>query len=79
MEKIINESQIMKEIQKFMPSFMKIARQMWFDYDKEADVLYISFEKPQNAEDSIMQDNIIIHKREDKIVGLTIVNASRFS
>ena len=31
------------------------------DYDKEADVLYISFEKPQNADDSIMQGNMIIH------------------
>jgi len=79
MEKMIDKSQIIGEIQKFMPIFIKIARRMWFDYDEEADVLYISFEKPQNADDSIMEGNIIVHKREEKIVGLTVLNASRLS
>ena len=78
-EKIIKEVKIINEIQKFLPSFMKIARQMWLDYDEEADVLYISFEKPQNAEDSIMQGNMIIHKRGNKIVGLTFLNASELN
>mgnify|MGYP001572805803 CR=1 FL=1 len=47
-------------------------------YDKEADVLYISFEKPQNADDSLMDGDVIIHKRGNKVVGLTIINASKF-
>ncbi len=58
---------------------MKIASQMWIDYDKEVDVLYISFEKPQHADDSLMEDNFIIHKRKDKIVGLTLLHASEFN
>ena len=72
------EERIIKYIEKIIPQFVKIAGQMWVDYDKEADVLYISFEKPQNAEDSIMEGKIILHKRGGRIVGLTIVNASKF-
>ncbi|WP_228021097.1 DUF2283 domain-containing protein [Microcystis sp. LEGE 08355] len=32
---------------------------IWIDYDEEADVLYISFRKPQRANDSLLEDNII--------------------
>jgi len=72
------EKAMIKEVEKVVPSFMKISPQMWVDFDKEADVLYISFEKPQHADDSEMEDDIVIHKRKDKIVGLTILHASRF-
>ena len=72
------EEKIIENVERIIPQFVKIARQMWIDYDKEADVLYINFEKPQNADDSVMDGNIIVHKRANKIVGLTIVNASKF-
>lgn len=72
------EEKIINKIEKMIPGFVNIARSLWIDYDREADVLYISFEKPQNAEDSLMEGNLIIHKRENKIVGLTILNASKF-
>lgn len=53
-------------------------RQMWTDYDPEADVLYISFQKPQQANDSIMQDNgHIYHYRDEELVGITILHASQ--
>lgn len=72
------EEAMIREVSKFIPNFIKIARQMWIDYDKEADVLYLSFERPQNADESEMEGNIIIHKRENKIVGLTVLHASEF-
>ena len=51
---------------------------VWIDYDKEVDVLYISFEKPQRADDSIIQDDgKIYHYRSDWIVGITVPNASK--
>jgi uncharacterized protein YuzE len=50
---------------------------MWIDYDEEADVLYLSFCKPQKANDSELRDDgIIIHRRGKKVVGLTIQDAS---
>ncbi len=53
------------------------ARQMWTEYDPEADVLYISFRKPQQANDSIMEeDGNIYHYHDDLLVGITILNAS---
>lgn len=50
------------------------------DYDKDADVLYVNFGKPQKADDSVQgEDGIIRRKKGKKIVGLTILNASRFN
>jgi uncharacterized protein YuzE len=54
------------------------ARQLWTDYDAEADVLYISFRKPQQANDSIMEDDgNIYHYRDEELVGITVLNASK--
>ncbi|MDZ7260495.1 MAG: DUF2283 domain-containing protein [candidate division KSB1 bacterium] len=53
------------------------AKHVWFDFDDEADVLYISFERPQNATDTDMLDNgVFIRLRGKKIAGLTITNFS---
>lgn len=50
---------------------------VWLDYDREADVLYISFRKPQRASNTIeTDDDILIRKDGNMIVGLTILNAS---
>ncbi|MDQ1354188.1 MAG: hypothetical protein QG657_4497 [Acidobacteriota bacterium] len=50
---------------------------IWLDYDKEADVLYMSFRKPQRATTTIeTDDDILIRKDGNAIVGLTILNAS---
>ncbi len=51
---------------------------IWIDYDREADVLYINFERPQEATDSVLRDDVLIRKRDGKIIGLTILNASKF-
>jgi uncharacterized protein YuzE len=51
---------------------------VWLDYDKEADVLYMSFRKPQRATETVeLEDDILIRKDGKEIVGLTILNASR--
>jgi len=50
---------------------------IWLDYDEEADVLYMSFRKPQRATRTIeMENDILVRKDGKKIVGLTIMNAS---
>jgi uncharacterized protein YuzE len=51
------------------------SKRMWVDYDEEADVLYLSFRKPQQANDSLMDDDIIYHYRDKELVGLTILHA----
>jgi len=52
-------------------------RQVWADYDREADVLYLSFRKPQRAKKTVeMADNVLIRTDDDEVVGITILNAS---
>lgn len=53
---------------------------LWVDYDQEADVLYISFGRPQKADDAQQGgDGIIRRKKNNKIIGLTVLGASKFS
>jgi uncharacterized protein YuzE len=53
------------------------ATHIWVDYDREADVLYMSFRKPQNATKTIeVDDDVLVRKNGRTIVGLTILNAS---
>ena len=53
------------------------AHPVWIDYDSQADVLYISFRKPQQANDSVMEEqDIIYHYRDNEVVGITVLNAS---
>ena len=50
---------------------------LWLDYDKQADVLYISFRRPQRATRTVELDqDILVRKDGAQIVGLTILNAS---
>jgi len=50
---------------------------MSLDYDAEADVLYISFRRPQHATDTeVREDGILVHRRGKQVVGLTILEAS---
>jgi uncharacterized protein YuzE len=45
---------------------------------EQADVLYISFRKPQQAIDSIMEeDGNLYHYRNGELVGITVLHASQ--
>ena len=79
MEKIALNSQIIGDISKIVPHLLNFPqKRMWIDYDDEADVLYISFKKPQKATDSeMLDDGILLRYKGTDIVGLTILNASR--
>lgn len=51
--------------------------QVWIDYDREADVLYLSFRRPQRAKQTVeTDDDILIRKDGKQVVGITILNAS---
>ncbi|MEW5745411.1 MAG: DUF2283 domain-containing protein [Nitrospirota bacterium] len=59
-----------------LPYILKMpSHRIWIDYDEEADVLYISFRKPQQANDSIMENDIIYHYHDKELVGMTILHA----
>ncbi len=53
-------------------------RNIWIDHDREADVLYVSFRRPQDADDSELTDEGVIYRyRGDQLVGITILNVSK--
>ncbi len=77
-KEIVTEKTI-KEISKAVPHFIKLpVDKMWIDYDKEADVLYINFRRPQKATDSEMLKNgILLRYKGERLVGITILEASK--
>jgi uncharacterized protein YuzE len=72
-------SVVQKEIMTILPHIKKIgSKQVSFDLDKPADVMYISFEKPQNATDTeTADDGALFRYRGNKLVGITILNFSK--
>lgn len=58
-----------------LPSLLSISPHAWIDYDEAADVLYIGFRKPQQATDSVMEDNVVYHHDGGQIVGISIIGA----
>ena len=53
------------------------SQRFWVDYDTEADVLYISFERPQRATDTddtlVTDEGILLRYRDDRLVGVTVL------
>lgn len=75
MAKTIN----VQKISEIVPNLLSMpSKVMWIDYDEEADVLYINFEKPQKATESKMVDDMIVHYRKDDVVGVTVLHASNY-
>jgi uncharacterized protein YuzE len=62
---------------KFLPTIDQIPQKnVWIHYDDEADVLYVNFERPSEANDSeITDDDVIIRYRDDEVIGMTILHA----
>jgi len=47
-------------------------------YDKQRDVLYISFGKPKEADESkLTQNDIIVRYKHGKVIGLTVIRFSK--
>jgi uncharacterized protein YuzE len=73
---------VVLELLESLPHLLKLpSKQMWFDFDDDADVLYVSFERPQRASDSeLTDDGVILRYRDHQLVGATILNVKkRFS
>lgn len=67
-----------KSLLESVPHLLKMpSKRTWIDYDEEADVLYLSFQKPQHADDSEVKDNIVYHYRGKDLVGVTVIGAKK--
>lgn len=70
---------VLEKIYQSIPYLLSFpSTRSWIDYDRDADVLYINFEKPEPASDSEMtDDDVIIRKSGERIIGLTVLHASQ--
>lgn len=61
-----------------IPMLIQFPKQrFWVDYDAEADVLYINFQRPQKATNTIMtEDGLFLRYRAKQLVGITVLDAS---
>lgn len=68
-----------RELLQSLPHLLRLpSKQIWFDFDEEADVVYVSFERPQGATDSeLTEDGILMRYRGNQLVGVTILNARK--
>jgi uncharacterized protein YuzE len=73
-EKIIH--QIQNSLSVLFPLMEKQKkRHLVIEYDQEADVLYLSFDLPQKADETeFFSDDILIRKKSNKVIGLTLLN-----
>ena len=64
---------------KLLPLLEKLPdRQMWCSYDEEADVLYVTFQRPLNVTDSTMtDDDVVVRYSGEQVVGYDILHASK--
>ena len=79
MEKETMKREMLSEVFRATLHLLRLpVTKMLIDYDKEADVLYISFNRPQKATDSEMTKDGILHRyRGDELVGITVLDASK--
>ena len=77
MEKTINPA-LMQVIAQAVPLLMAFpTRHVLVDYDQEADVLYISFARPQKAtETELTDEGLLLRYRHKRLVGVTVLDAS---
>ena len=76
METGLNKEEMIQAYIGLSTDLMKLpVRRIWIDYDEEADVLYLSFRKPQRASKTVESGDILIRSDGDEIVGITIMNA----
>jgi hypothetical protein len=55
---IAYSANVLNNVLKAVPYITKLpSRRLWLDYDDEADVLYVSLERPQKATTSELRDD----------------------
>jgi uncharacterized protein YuzE len=78
------EKKMINNLQNSLPAVFLLLKsqknnRLLVDYDKEADVLYVSFEinqKPDNTE--IFSDNVLLRKKGKQTIGIALINASTY-
>jgi len=80
----MEEKMILQSLKETLPQFFTLFQKQKknfysFDFDKQADVLYISFDRDAKADDTeVHSDDILIRKHKGDIVGITVLHAATY-
>jgi len=77
METIL-EPRTVRTVTEAVPLLLRFPMErFWVDYDREADVLYISFRRPQQATNTeATEEGLLLRYRGKELVGITVLEAS---
>ncbi len=80
MAKRTGAAKAVEEISGAVPYLIRLPTgRAWLDYDREADVLYISLKRPQKATDTeYLEDaGMLLRYKGKELVGITVLEASK--
>ena len=67
----------LSELKTVVPYMLK-HKNLWSNYDEEADVLYLHFKRPNQADSAELTDeDVIVRLEGEEVIGITILNASQ--
>jgi len=75
------DKDIIKEVRKEKPNLLMLAtivQSASIHHDKEADVLYIAYERNTKADDTLIYNDFFVRVKKKKILGVTVLNASSY-
>jgi uncharacterized protein YuzE len=67
----------MSDYTSLLPLLKKVPeRQLWCSYDQEADMLYVTFQRPPNVTESeLTDDDVVVRYSGEQVVGYDILHA----
>ena len=63
-------------VMRALPLLIRCADFSW-DYDEEADVLYVTFEKAEATDSDLTDDDVVLRFRGSDLIGVTVLDASK--
>ena len=69
------DAAIVETVKQALPLLLRYPHFDW-DYDKEADVLYITLESGEATDSDLSDDDIVLRYRGDQLIGMTVLHAS---
>ena len=76
------DKQVIQTLQQSLPALFHVLKKqkqdhISMDYDREADVVYVAFDDNKKADNTeVFSDDILLRKRNNALIGLTILHAS---
>ncbi len=74
------DREVIQQLYAALPHLLRLpSDRVRIDYDQEADVLYVSLERPQKATDTqyVDEEGLLLRYRGGELVGITILDASK--